>query len=85
MSLSLARLPLRLGLWSLDRRRGAPRRLVGGQTVELALGGTVIESILGGMRGRAVAWRVAGLIVVGAVSAAILQTIGYATAPMLVG
>jgi hypothetical protein len=36
------------------------------------------------MRVRTVAWRVAALLVVGAISAIVLQSIGYATAPVLV-
>ena len=74
-----------LGLWSIST--ADPGLLAGwwvGQTVELGLGGAVIGSILGGMRVRTVAWRVAALLVVGAVSAIVLQTIGYATAPVLV-
>ena len=75
---------LLLGLWSIST--ADPGLLVGwwvGQTVELGLGGYVIGSILGGARVRAVAWRVGALLVVGAVSAVVLQTIGYAAAPVI--
>ncbi len=36
------------------------------------------------MQMRAIAWRVGGLIGVAAVSAVVLQALGYATAPVLV-
>lgn len=74
-----------LGLWSIST--ADPGLLAGwwvGQTVELGLGGAVIGSMLGGMRVRAVTWRVAALLVAGAISAVVLQAIGYATAPVLV-
>jgi hypothetical protein len=73
-----------LGLWSISTADAG--LLVGwwaGQTVELTLGGAVIGSILGGMRVSAVARRVAAVVGVGAVLTVILQTIGYATAPVL--
>jgi hypothetical protein len=73
-----------LGLWSISTADlGLLAGWLVGQTLELGLGGAVIGSILGGMRVRAVAWRVAALVV-GAISAVVLQTIGYATAPVLV-
>jgi hypothetical protein len=73
-----------LGLWSIST--ADPALLVGwwaGQTVELAAGGYVIGSILGGAPLRGVAWRVGLVLVAGAVSAVLLQTIGYATAPVI--
>lgn len=76
---------LLLGLWSVSTAH--PAVLAGwwiAQTVELAIGGAVIGSIRGGVRVRTVAWRVAVLIVIGAISAVVLQTIGYASAPVLV-
>ena len=74
-----------LGLWSIST--AAPGLLLGwwvGQTVELALGGLVIGSLAGGATVRSLAWKIAGLLVVGAVSAIALLTIGYAQAPVLV-
>ena len=76
---------LLLGLWSIST--ADPGLLAGwwvGQSVELGLGGLVIGSILGGTRVRTMAWRVGALLVAGAVSAIVLQTIGYAAAPVLV-
>jgi hypothetical protein len=75
---------LALGLWSIST--AAPALLVGwwvGQMVELAVGGHVIGSVLGGARLRTVAWWVVLVLGVGAVSAVALQTIGYATAPVI--
>jgi hypothetical protein len=74
-----------LGLWSISTAQ--PALLLGwwvGQTVELALGGYVIGSMLGGARLRTVAWVVGLVLAVGAVSAVVLQTIGYATAPVII-
>jgi hypothetical protein len=76
---------LLLGLWSISTAH--PALLAGwwvGQTVELALGGYVIGSMLGGARLRTVAWVVGLVLAVGAVSAVVLQTIGYATAPVII-
>ena len=73
-----------LGLWSIST--ADPALLVGwwvGQTVELAVGGHVIGSLLGGARLRTVAGRVGLVLAVGAVSAVVLQTVGYATAPII--
>jgi hypothetical protein len=73
-----------LGLWSIST--ADPALLVGwwvGQTVELAVGGHVIGSALGGARLRTVAGTVGLVLAVGAVSAVVLQTVGYATAPVI--
>lgn len=76
---------LLLGLWSIST---ADLKLLAGwwigQTAELAVGGLVIGSILGGAPIRSVAWRVGALVVAGAVVAVVLQSIGYATAPGVV-
>jgi hypothetical protein len=75
---------LLLGLWSISTAR--PALLAGwwiGQTVELGLGGLVIGSSLRGASLRSMAWRVGVLLVLGALSAVVLQTVGYATAPVL--
>jgi hypothetical protein len=75
---------LLLGLWSISTAR--PALLAGwwiGQTVELGLGGLVIGSILGGASLRSMAWRVGALVILGTLSAVVLQTVGYATAPVL--
>lgn len=76
---------LSLGLWSIST--ADPGLLAGwwvGQAVELGLGGFVVGSILGGARLRAVAWKLAAIIIVAAISAVVLQVVGYATAPVLV-
>jgi hypothetical protein len=73
-----------LGLWSIST--ADPALLVGwwvGQTVELAVGGHVIGSVLGGARLCAVTGWVGLVFAVGAVSAVVLQTIGYATPPII--
>ena len=76
---------LLLGLWSIST---ADLSLLAGwwigQTAELAVGGLVIGSILGGAPTRSVALRVGGLVVAGALVAVVLQSMGYATAPGVV-
>ena len=72
------------GLWSIST--ADPALLVGwwvGQSAELAVGGHVIGSVLGGVRLRTVAGWVGLVLAVGAVSAVVLQTIGYAAAPII--
>jgi hypothetical protein len=74
-----------LGVWSIST--ADPGLLAGwwaSQTVELGLGGLVIGSILGGARVRTLALAVGMFLVVGVVSAVVLQTIGYAAAPVTV-
>jgi hypothetical protein len=74
-----------LGVWSIST--ADPALLAGwwlGQSVELALGGAIVGSVLGGRGLRSVAWRVLALVVVLAISAVVLQSTGYATAPVLV-
>lgn len=76
---------LSLGLWSISTAE--PGLLAGwwvGQTIALGVGGFVAGSILAGARLRAVAWKVAAIIIVAAISAVVLQVVGYATAPVLV-
>jgi hypothetical protein len=72
-----------LGLWSIST--ADPGLLVGwwiGQTAELAVGGLVVGSLLGGASARRVAWRVGALVVLAIALAVILQTVGYATPPV---
>ena len=74
-----------LGLWSISTAE--PGLLAGwwvGQSVELAVGGAVIGSILAGTRVRTMVWRVAALVAGGFIAAVVLQTIGYAEAPVLI-
>lgn len=74
-----------LGLWSIST--ASPTLLAGwwlGQTAELALGGFVIGSILGGARLRRIAALVVAFVMVAAISAVVLQSIGYAPAPVVV-
>ena len=74
-----------LGLWSISTAE--PGLLAGwwvGQSVELAVGGAVIGSILAGTRVRTMVWRVAALVAGGFIAALVLQTIGYAEAPVLI-
>jgi hypothetical protein len=73
-----------LRLWSISTADAA---LLGawwaGQTVAFGVGGLVIGSILGDTRVRTVGWRVGVLLVVSLASAVLLQSIGYAAAPVL--
>jgi hypothetical protein len=74
-----------LGLWSIST--ADPALLAGwwiGQSAELALGGAIVGSVIGGMRLRSLAWRVGAGVVVLAISAVVLQSTGYAEAPVLV-
>jgi hypothetical protein len=76
---------LLLGIWSIST--ADPTLLAAwwmGQTVELAVGGLVIGSVLGGARVRSVAWKVGALVVAGAVVAVVLQSTGYAPAPVVI-
>ncbi|MGZ6372817.1 MAG: hypothetical protein ACXWL8_05415, partial [Candidatus Limnocylindria bacterium] len=76
---------LLLGLWSISTADAALLAAWWiGQTAELAVGGAVVGSILGGAPLRGVAWRVAGILVIGAVAAVVLQSIGYAPAPIVI-
>jgi hypothetical protein len=73
-----------LGLWSIST--ADPALLVGwwiGQTLELGLGGFVIGSVQGGAAIRALAWKVGALVVLGVIAAVLLQSIGFATAPVI--
>lgn len=74
-----------LGVWSISA--ADPALLAGwwlGQSVELALGGAIVGSVLGGRGLRTLAWRVLAVVIVLAISAVVLQSTGYATAPVLV-
>ena len=75
---------LLLGIWSISTAE--PALLAGwwaGQTVELALGGSVIGALLGGARLRTVSWLVGAVVVASVLTAVVLQSIGYATAPIV--
>jgi hypothetical protein len=76
---------LLLGIWSIST--ADPILLAAwwiGQTVELAVGGLVIGSLLGGAGVRSVGWKVGALLLVGAAVAVVLQSIGYAPAPVVI-
>jgi hypothetical protein len=73
-----------LGLWSISTAE--PALLAGwwiGQTVELAIGGYVMGSLLGGAPQRSVRWLVAAILLVGLTTAVVLQSVGYARAPIV--
>jgi hypothetical protein len=76
---------LLLGLWSIS---SADLPLLAawwvGQTAQLAIGGYVAGLVLAGARLRSVAWAVVGILLVGGVVAVVLQSIGYAPAPIVV-
>jgi hypothetical protein len=73
-----------LGLWSIST---VDPGLIAGwwlaATLELGVAGYVTGEILGGARLRGLAGRVVLLILAGVASAVVLQSIGYATAPIL--
>lgn len=76
---------LLLGIWSIST---AEPQLLGawwlGQTVQLAVGGSIVGAVLGGHSLRSLArWSVAAMIV-GLIAAIVLQSIGYALAPVIV-
>ena len=72
-----------LGLWSIST--ADPALLAAwwvGQSAELAIGGAVIGALISGTPVRTMARRVAGIVVIGLVIAVVLQSIGYAPAPI---
>jgi hypothetical protein len=72
-----------LGLWSIST--ADPLLLAGwwiGQTLELAFAGYLIGAALAGTRIRLLALQVGAVMVVGAGSAVLLQSLGYAAAPV---
>jgi hypothetical protein len=76
---------LLLGIWSIST---AEPQLLGawwlGGTIQLAVGGSIVGAALGGHSLRSLArWSVAAMIV-GLVAAIVLQSIGYALAPVIV-
>jgi hypothetical protein len=76
---------LLLGLWSISS--ADPSLLAAwwvGQTAQLAIGGYVAGLVLAGARLRAVAWGVVAILLIGAVVAVVLQSIGYAPAPVII-
>jgi hypothetical protein len=74
-----------LGLWSISTA-AAPLLVAwwASQTAELGVGGFVVGSVLGGAPRRRVVLRVAALLVAAVVLTIVLQTLGYASAPVLV-
>jgi hypothetical protein len=73
-----------LGLWSIST--ASLSLLAGwwiGQTAELAVGGFVVGSAFGGMPLRKLALWVGVIVTVGVAMAVVLQSIGYATAPVV--
>jgi hypothetical protein len=76
---------LLLGLWSISS--ADPSLLAAwwvGQTAQLAIGGYVAGLVLAGARLRAVAWGVVAILLIGAVVAVVLQSVGYAPAPVII-
>jgi hypothetical protein len=74
---------LLLGMWSITA--ADPVLLMGwwvGQTVQLAIAGYLIGSRIAGTSLRAVAWSAIGVLVVALVVAVVLQSSGYAAAPV---
>jgi hypothetical protein len=75
-----------LGLWSISTA-DAPLLVAwwASQTAELGVAGLVVGSMLGGAPRRRVASRVALLLVGAILLTIVLQTLGYASAPVVVG
>jgi hypothetical protein len=77
---------LLLGLWSIT---AADEPLLlgwwAGEAVQLVVAGYLIGSRLGGMSLRTMAWIALGILVVGIVTAVVLQSIGYAPAALRIG
>jgi hypothetical protein len=74
-----------LGLWSISTA-AAPLLVAwwASQTAELAVGGFVVGSVLGGAPRRRVVSRVAVLLAGAVLLTIVLQTLGYARAPVVV-
>jgi hypothetical protein len=73
-----------LGIWSIST--ADPSLLVAwwaAQTAELALAGLVVGAALGGTRLRRLAALVGAVLVLGVAAAVVLQSVGYAPAPVL--
>ena len=75
---------LLIGLWSIST---APPMLLAawwlGQTAELALGGFVVGAAVAGIRLRRLVVLAVVVIAIGIASAVVLQSIGYAPAPIM--
>lgn len=56
-----------------------------GETLQLSVGGAVIGAAIAGRRLRGLALAAGAVLVVGAVLAVVLQSIGYAPAPVVIG
>lgn len=76
---------LLLGLWSISS--ADPALLAAwwiGQTAQLAIGGYVAGLVLAGARLRSITWGVIAILLIGALVAVVLQSIGYAPAPIII-
>jgi hypothetical protein len=72
-----------LGLWSIST--ADPPLLMAwwlGQAAELAIGGYIIGLVMSGARLRSVMWMAVAVLVAGLAVAVVLQSIGYAPAPV---
>jgi len=77
---------LLLGTWSISS--ADPVLLVGwwlGQSAAMAVAGAVIGLSIGGARRRTLGAAVGAVLLIGVVTAVALQSIGYATAPVIIG
>jgi hypothetical protein len=77
---------LLLGVWSIAS--ADPGLLLGwwaGQTVQLAVGGALIGAAIAGTPIRRLGWSAVGIVLIGIVAAVVLQSIGYAPAPRIIG
>lgn len=77
---------LLLGLWSIST--APPLLLAGwwlGQAAQLALVGGLIGAAIGGTSLRRLAWWAVASLLLGIVTSVVLQSTGYATAPVVLG
>lgn len=77
---------LLLGTWSISS--ADPALLLAwwvGETVQLAVGGAVVGAALAGRGLRRLGLVAGGVLLIGAVLAVVLQSIGYAPAPVVIG
>jgi len=76
---------LLLSVWSISTAEGSLLAAWWiGQTAQLAIAGYVMGAALSGARLRSVAAAAVAILLVGAISAAVLQSIGFAPAPIVI-
>lgn len=77
---------LLLGMWSISSAE--PELLAAwwlGQSSSMGVAGLVIGSAIGGVSRRMLVFGVGAVLLIGVATAVVLQSIGYATAPVVIG